>query len=511
MIVIRDLIRKNYLLLVVLIGYLGFEIYSASHLFIWLDEAFSLKTTNDSLGEAVSRAVIFEGQPPVYFALLNLWRNIDDSIFFARLFSILCVSISIILVYLISVKHLQLRYPVFIAMLFAFNPMIIWAGLEIRGYALIVLFSALIIFLFLNTYLRRKEPGYKNKRVYYIVAALFAVNTQYYLSLLLLSNFIFLLLNKDWKTVRHYFIDMIIPFIAIIAYLPFLASQMKGHTGIEFELNFFQDSLPFILKRVKLYLFPLPRLVNVSNLWAYALLFLILTVSLKGKIKLVFTDLSRKNNYLVIISSILMLFFAILYLIVGPFNVYYNHTILLLLPLLLLLITIINYIPSGLVQRLLFFMILFVFVFHIRSIMPNPKRRSELIEIRNYIAENEGKDLPILFYRGEISIVYQFLGKEENKLFSVPVPIDLESPYNHCDWFIKDKGQLEDFFTQFQDDSPLWLISSELDGADIGLNQRLDCGINYGIFNTYLLKNYNINEERIFENKLKLRKIIQKK
>ena len=66
----------------------------AWHLNIWSDEASTLYTTQNGIFEAFSNAGD-EKQAPLYFVLLGAWRLIDDSHFFARLFSVLCSVLSI--------------------------------------------------------------------------------------------------------------------------------------------------------------------------------------------------------------------------------------------------------------------------------------------------------------------------------------------------------------------------------------------------------------------------------
>ena len=56
----------------------------------WHDEAWSLTTARLSLMETSRRALSAEGQPPLYFLLLNFWLRLDDSVAFARLLSLLC-------------------------------------------------------------------------------------------------------------------------------------------------------------------------------------------------------------------------------------------------------------------------------------------------------------------------------------------------------------------------------------------------------------------------------------
>src|SRR5262245_48346130 len=64
--------------------------FLAWRLNLWRDEMYSLHSTSGSVRSALDRAIDFELQPPVYFVALDLWRSIEPSPFFARLFSVIC-------------------------------------------------------------------------------------------------------------------------------------------------------------------------------------------------------------------------------------------------------------------------------------------------------------------------------------------------------------------------------------------------------------------------------------
>jgi hypothetical protein len=71
-------------------AYLVVTTFLAWRLNLWRDEMYSLHSTSGSPRFAFDQAIHFELQPPVYFVALALWRSIEASPFFARLFSVLC-------------------------------------------------------------------------------------------------------------------------------------------------------------------------------------------------------------------------------------------------------------------------------------------------------------------------------------------------------------------------------------------------------------------------------------
>ena len=91
--------KKNIFIGFVLI-YTAVLFYLCSQLNVSLDETCSLNTTSKGLSYAIQQSYNFEGQPPLYFALLSLWRAINSDILFARLFSVLFVGLGAFVFYL---------------------------------------------------------------------------------------------------------------------------------------------------------------------------------------------------------------------------------------------------------------------------------------------------------------------------------------------------------------------------------------------------------------------------
>ena len=65
--------------------YTSFLLFICNKMSIWVDEAYTLNTTANSLSKVLSLSYHFEGQAPFYFVILSLWRKINNGIFFARL------------------------------------------------------------------------------------------------------------------------------------------------------------------------------------------------------------------------------------------------------------------------------------------------------------------------------------------------------------------------------------------------------------------------------------------
>jgi hypothetical protein len=189
---------------------------------IWTDEAFTLHTTSGSVGYAFRQAANFELQPPVYFVLLKLWRGIDDSIFFARLFSILCAGAAVVVAWLISKRVLAAISPGWLTLFLAIHPFVIWVATEIRVYALVLLLSSLLIYLFIEGFCGEKIcPAFI---AVYLAVAVISLYTFYYLGFLLAANACALVALRKLRVLGLYLSVMI--FVGIL-FLPGAVMLMR--------------------------------------------------------------------------------------------------------------------------------------------------------------------------------------------------------------------------------------------------------------------------------------------
>jgi hypothetical protein len=195
---------------------------------LWVDEAFSLQTTGQGPIQAVTNAIRFELQPPLYFLFLSLWRQVDSSLFFARLFSILCVLLNLFFLMRVSHRLFPSLHPFWTSALLAFNPYLIWAAVEIRGYALALLLSTLLFSFFLSAYL--EERASRSSRWCYIFLSLFALYTQYYLGFLLVAYFLSLIAIRSWARARAYFFDMLAVALGAIPLFLLVPGHLSGHS-----------------------------------------------------------------------------------------------------------------------------------------------------------------------------------------------------------------------------------------------------------------------------------------
>ncbi|KAB8320223.1 hypothetical protein SD81_000915 [Tolypothrix campylonemoides VB511288] len=217
---IRNPKNLHPIVLIFIILNLTLTLPLAAILNIWIDEAWSLDTTSRDIVYAISHAINFEGQPPLYFALLNLWRSLNHSIFFARLFSVFCISLTIYTTVIVAQRYFKNIHPGWIAATVAFHPFTIWAALEIRLYAFGILISSLLLLFFFDGYLSDTPKTYA--KWLYGLCSIIALYTNYLLACLLIGNALSLLLLRRWRAFYFYLLTMVIVGIFLLPMLLFL-------------------------------------------------------------------------------------------------------------------------------------------------------------------------------------------------------------------------------------------------------------------------------------------------
>ncbi len=222
---------------------------------IWLDEAYTLHTTGRGVAFAFSRALNFELQPPLYFVLMGAWRRINDSIFFARLPSVLCAALTLKVVHGLAKRYLKEMNPTLIVACGAFNPFLIWAATEIRLYALAILLSALLLSKFYDGFLIEKPPA--RDRWLYIIIAVSALYTQYFLGFLLLAHACALVSRRRWRHLGVYLVCMSVVAVCFAPMVLTVLVQVTDHPqGVGVPLSLL-ESVATIYWRVQDYLLPI--------------------------------------------------------------------------------------------------------------------------------------------------------------------------------------------------------------------------------------------------------------
>lgn len=281
---------SNHVIFGLIVLHLLMVLPLAYFLNIWADEASTLYTTQHGFWFAFQNAATYEKQAPLYFWIMSLWRSISDSIFFARLFSILCVAAAIKVFAGLASRLFKPRAALLATAFFAFHPYLIWASLEIRVYSLVILLSVILIRLYFDAFIKESEPAaLKNSKILFSVVALIALYTNYYLGFVLVGLFAALVVTEKWREARSYLGLM---FLVAVLFLPILL--------INFEAQFAANTSGFKDPR---------SIINgVRHLWGHFLTFIMPTEILPDDLYTI-ADLVRL--WTIRIALIVVGFFAV--------------------------------------------------------------------------------------------------------------------------------------------------------------------------------------------------------
>ncbi|MEA2422015.1 MAG: mannosyltransferase [Thermoleophilaceae bacterium] len=116
----------------------------------WIDEAIAIHSARLDLSGLIDSLARTEGNPPLYFVLLDGWmRLFGDSEAAIRSLSALFGTATILVAYAIGRRLASsTRVGLAAAALAAFNPLLVWFSQEARPYALLVLLAGLSFLLF---------------------------------------------------------------------------------------------------------------------------------------------------------------------------------------------------------------------------------------------------------------------------------------------------------------------------------------------------------------------------
>lgn len=396
---------------------------------IWIDEGSTLYTTQ-SVSHALANALQDEKQAPLYFWILSFWRNLNDSIFFARVFSVICSLAAIKIFSRVAEKHFSGKWLFLTTALFALHPYLFWASLEIRVYSLVILLSVLLTSLFDEGYLAENAEKSKKARIFYTIFAVVALYTNYYLGFLLVGNFFALLIQKRFKPAQTYFLQML---LAGIVFLPLawavkmqfsansegFAAEKSAAEGLRIMWNIF---LTFALPTE---IFPVEEISRISffRLWLlrFALVAgLIYVIANRRKIQ-------PHNLVYTTICGVIFSFLLAAYFLLGAVYVELRHAAVLFPPFVLFFWSFLETFFSAKAERnphlqkvLITFLSVFYglfFVYSIFTIHPNFIKRGDWARVSRFIEQNETPDQPIIVYKtfDALALSHQYAGK--NKIY----------------------------------------------------------------------------------------------
>ncbi len=392
---------------------------------IWIDEASTLYTTQNGFIHALQYALPNEKQAPLYFWFMGLWRELNHSVFFARLFSIICSLLAIKIFFSVARKFWDEKFSMFVTFFFAIHPYLFWASNEIRGYSLMILLTVLLLKLFCEGYWLSEEKSEKKARVFYVITAITALYANYYLGFFLVGGFAALLLLQKWRAARNYFLDMGIAGIFFLPMLFSIKAQFDIRTSdyvpptnlIEGLKTIWNHFLVFVLP-TEIYSAGETSQISIFRLWIVRLLILITIIILFIKRKM----FDEKILVFGAFSAVVFLFFIILYFLTGTLHIQIRHAAVVFVPILFLTFIVIWEIKPEKFKIKNYYFILIALVltgFYLYStahIFPNFTKRGDWARTAQFIQENEKENQPIIVFSNYDVLALNFYYKGKNKI-----------------------------------------------------------------------------------------------
>lgn len=414
----------NVSLLIVL--HLAIVLPLAYYLNIWADEASTLHTTQNGFLTAFQHAAADERQAPLYFWIMSLWRGISGSIFFARVFSIICSLAAIKLFADLARRLFEPRSALLATAFFAMHPYLIWASLEIRVYSLVILLSLLILKLFFAVFVGEPDEQAavsKRDHVYFLLTAIVALYTNYYLGFLLAGCFGALLLTKRWAAARSYLLVMIGAGLAFVPMVFGLISQYAANTsGYREERSMliglrylWHHSLTFMLPAE---VFPDEDLstADILRVWSARAILLVVGIVAVWKRH----SISARTILLGAITLTVAAGLFVAYMLIGPLYIEVRHASVLFVPLILFTASFLSDVFGDLEARPLGklitvaggLIVLVSFSYALLTLYPNGAKRGDWARVAEYIQHNETPGQPIIVFHtfDAMALPYHYQG-----------------------------------------------------------------------------------------------------
>lgn len=432
----------------------GLSVTLAYLLDIRFDEAFTLNTTSHGVVYAFRQAIKFEQQAPLYFVVVSLWRNVDSSIFFARLFSVLCFPLFVWVAAEVAKRYLKDVNPLFVAAVVAVHQQVVWSSLDIRLYALMLLLAGLLFLFFYDGYLA--ENPRRCSRIFYIIVSILALYTQYYLGFQLVAAAVALLVLRRWRSLGQYVFDMLIVGLFFLPLLFVIKDQFSAVSG-QTEAAI---SLSSLLKGIYQAIVPLFVSVNWIEFeflkrWLVRVVVFGITVLFVRKILL-----TRKAEDLALCVMMLVLtaFFCVTYYLVGDQVIQQRHMSSLLLPLVLVPFAALSVFENkkGIYGWLA--LVVFLNIGQLYAAYKPMTKPGDFRRVAQYVMANEKPDQPVLVFHADAVLPLAYFYHGQNKLVAIPQESNFDA-WNPRNNILKDEAQTLDLIAK-QPGNPerFWLV-----------------------------------------------------
>lgn len=477
---------QSLLLVIFLIVYAIVLVYLASEINVSEDEAYTLNTTSHNLKGIILQSYHFENQPPVYFLVLGLWRLLNSGILFTKLFSIFCILLATFFFNKLSCLISGNGSKRWLTILFMLNPFTVWAALEMRLYAFVILLSIIILYNFIQYFLTNK-----NKYLYtFLIISLLGIYTQYFFTFLVSSLAFSLLMIKGIKPFIRLCIYLVPLVILFLPNLFYISDQIAVQEHHAIDPSPIGRILSIYWGIRDLFLAIDRALVNV---W-FVRIVLLIGFPLLGisyylhfqKFNQDITTFLKRINFILLTYLFLIIQFIlfVIYIDTGFATKYMAISF----PLLMLLFTLFKVFPVF-YRRLIYSLLVLYFILILIPTYQNPVKNYDYKSVAGFIKKIERSNEPLLFYRAGISLPFNFYYKGKNDVVPLPNKVRFDTSYLIN---IKDTLQLKQCIERINKSSVSYLFISDLTEYESTLD------MNRKMIDEYLSSTYKITIDTLF-------------
>ncbi len=455
-------------LLVILHAFIALPL--AYSLNTWVDEASTLYTTANGVVAAFNSLFTDEKQAPLYFLLLSAWRSIDHSIFFARLFSVICSLLAIIVFFRLASKIWDRRNALTITALFAFHPYLFWASLEIRLYSFVILLTCLLFNFFVDGFLTEPTEESRSRRkvghLLFALTATAALYTNYYLGFPLVGGFAALILLKKWDDAKRYFLLMLAAGVSILPLFYFISLQFADRITTFQEEKSVAEALRIVWNHFLTFALPTEiytpenqTMISLVRLWIVRLSIVGALVFL---IKSKFQEIDKNGLAFWAISAVSAAFLIFVYFQLGSGYVEIRHAAIYFVSIFVFVSAVlVKLLPNRLrIPALL--LVLTFYGYSLLSLYPSRVKRGDWENVAAYISANEKAGQPIVVFPVYEAIAmppYYKGGNQvlpDEKIFSFFAEDTAGSPLMH-------ERQIKFLISEVPSDATeVWLVTSDV-------------------------------------------------
>ncbi|HEY2475822.1 MAG TPA: glycosyltransferase family 39 protein [Candidatus Cybelea sp.] len=448
---------------------------------IWQDEAYTLHTTGGGVAYAFHQALAFEQNAPLYFVLVSLLRSFGDSIFYLRVFSVLCIGATILLVPALAQRYLPKQNAKLVTAVVACNPFLVWAAVEIRVYALIVFVSALLLLTFHDAF--AKERPSLSAAIGYAACAALAVYTQYYLAFLVAAQALTVVVFYRRALLRF----VLAAFAAVLSFLPMLAivpGQVQNFKD-GFAAPSLARALAGLVGILLRYVAPLP-LAHTKFIYLAAGLGAVVTLAV------VRPKLTRNGDgaILLMTSAAIIAFAAATY--VAGVHILDRHAASLYLPATLSVFGLFSFFSDsrqrGRVTVVWSALVIVLSLLSLARTYHGLAKPGDWSRVSAYIQAHERPNEPVVVFEAENALPFAYYYRGPNRVVPVPHAVDFRS-YVVTRFVIHDDAELH---SALPSQRQIWLITA---GDCRSANVRFGCTKLEG----FVGRHYHVESDAPFE------------